>query len=727
MKAAHTFFLGLFLSLLPLLNTWAQDETDPSKLDPSDIYFQGWMALRDADEYQKKEEYQKAFEAATRCKRLMDTVTLYHPIWKPHLIVRKQKEAISKLETLSSLLPDLNESGVRLYQGNKDTPTPTVSPGLTPAEVLQATKIQRELVKAREKLTQADDLRNAEAARYQRRIQELTAERDKLGESTLNLEVKELKNRIDLVEEEKRILARHLATTRSELDSALLKVTELDQKEKKSREVANQLNSMLEKERGVAGEVIDGLRGQQAKLTKELSETKRLLLVERQQSTRLERLLSDARGEIESLTTERNHLLKERDELAELLKLNQGDRIQRLLEKNMSLARNLLEAQEAMEGLAHNAGINAEELREAQRDLAMAKSRIIEQRSDSDAEIERRQNLERKLRDAYEELKAREDLADVDSDLAEENQMLREVADRLLRTQKRQREQAALILKTAEEEKEDETLMLAVKQLVGTEINLTPDEQMIIDRAQVDGQFKLNMGRNTPEEVKLNNAQLRRYISALGTAIEKAYSRGKTEVALDLCEQLLDEHPGHVPTMVNQGVIHLKLQQPELAIESLNNAVTMQVEPLPYAHFMKGVTYHAMEQFANAQKEYEIAIKLDSLNAHAHNRLGGIHAETGEMEKARESFEMAYRIDKNYRAPLINLSVLHQGMGEEQAALNYYRQYRKAGGQPRPKFEALLEETAQETKEETKPAENAVPPQKKSAIEAAATPVFAAP
>ena len=122
MKALPPFFLVLIFSLLPLLNIGAQDEPAPSKLDPSDIYFKGWMELRDADEYQKSEEYQKAFEAATRCKRMMDTVTLYHPLWKPHLIERKQQETLSKLETLAPLLPDLNESGLRLYQGNKDNP-----------------------------------------------------------------------------------------------------------------------------------------------------------------------------------------------------------------------------------------------------------------------------------------------------------------------------------------------------------------------------------------------------------------------------------------------------------------------------------------------------------------------------------------------------------------------------------------------------------------------------
>lgn len=718
MKAAHPFFRVLLLSLLTLLTAWAQEETDPSKLDPSDIYFQGWMALRDADEYQKKEEFQKAFEAATRCKRLIDTITLYHPQWKPHLVERKQKEALSKLEVLSTKLPDLNESGLRLYQGNQNAPTPTVSPGLTPAEVMQATRIQRELAEARQKLAKAEDLRNADAARYQRQIRELTAERDKLAASTLQQEVRELKNRIDLVEDEKRILAHQLSRTKEELEGARRTIAALDEKEKESRKVANQLNAMLDKEREVAGEVIDGLRAQQTKLSEELRETKKLLLVERQQTQHLERLLTDARGEIEALTTERDHLLKERDHLSELLQLNQGDRIQRLIEQNMSLARDLREAEESVKNLAENADGKAEELLEAKRDLSLAKARIIEQREEREAETQRSRSLEMKLKDAYDELRAREDLADIDSDLAEENRMLREVADRLLRTQQRRREQATMLLETAKEEKEDVNLVQAVQQLVGEKIELTPEEQLMIAQRGADGQFKLNMDRNNPEEVAMNNAQLRRLVNALDRAINKAFVRGKTEVALELTEQLLDEHPGHVPTMVNQGVIRLKMGLPDLAIDSFNNAVTLQPTPLPYAHYMKGVAYHSLQQFTNAQREYELAIKMDGTNADAHNRLGGIHAQSGRMGEAREHFEIAYRIDNTYLEPLLNLSVLHNKTGETEAALNYYRQFRKAGGQPRPDLERLLAEAnrkAQEADEQ---------PEKK---ESGATPVLNTP
>ena len=575
MKVYSSFSRVLFISLISLLTAWAQDgpkETDPSKLDPSDIYFQAWMALRDADEFQEAEDYQKAFEATTRSKRLLDTVTLYHPQWKPHLVERKQNEAGPRLETLANLLPKEPSGALQLYQGEEERKRKPVVPGLTAAEILQANRIQRELAETKEKLSKLENQRTAEVASLNRRIKELTAERDELANSTLKEEVQELKNRIDLVEDEKRILARKLAETRTELEQAQGRITNLDLKEKESRKVANQLNAMLQKERGVSGDVITGLRNKQENLDRELKETKKLLLVERQQTQRLERLLADSRNEVELLTTERNHLLKERDHLAELLQLNQGDRIQRLIEQNMTTARNLREAEDTMNNLSKNVDAKANELSNAKRDISLAKAKIIAQREESDAEIQRRQTLERKLADAYEELKAREELSDLDSDLVDENRVLREVADKLLRTQKRRREQAALIVKAAREKEDDPDTSEAIQQLFGQELVLTADEQeMVNSNRSIDGSITLvGVDKNTPEQVRLSNAELRRYTKVVDGLIENAFARGKTEVALDLSEELIEQNPGYYPAMLDQGVILLKMGLPEAAIDSFN-------------------------------------------------------------------------------------------------------------------------------------------------------------
>lgn len=728
MKDAHTFLRILFLVLLSISPCGAQDEKDPAQLDPSDIYFQGWMALRDSDEYRETEEYEKAFDSATRCKRYMDTVTLYHPDWKPHLIERKQKECAGALESLAPLLPAaLNAEAPKLYNSGTTTPSPAARP-LTPAEVLQATRIQRDLAEARAKLLEAQDLRNADAARYQRQIGELIAERDKLASSTLNAEIKQLKNRIDLVESEKKALARTLYETRTELTQTKTKLeaqlTESQTKEKAARKVANELNEMLEKERHVSNDVIVGLRQQQEQLADELRETKSLLTVEQRRSERLERLLTDSRGEVESLIAERDHLLKERDQLSELLQLNQGDRIQRLIEQNMTLARNLRESQEAIDNLAKNADIAAEESLRAQRDLAMAKSQIIELRKESDAELQRTLTLERRLAEAHTELAARENISDLDEDLREENEMLREVAEKLLVTHKRRREQANLLIAAAKERAdEDPSYEQAVTQLLGEEMALTPEQESLIDPIGSDGQFRFDADRATPEERELAGLQLRRYTNAISTAIDKAYNRGKTEVALELCEQLLDQNTGHVPTMINQGVIRLRMGLLDQASESFRNAIAMQGSTqLPYLHYLLGVTQHELNNLDDAEKEYEVAVQLDPSNADAHNSLGIVHAQKGKMGEAREHFELAYRIDKNLLETLENLTRLHQKMNEGEAALNYYRQYRKAGGSPRPELEALLAEEINPpaVAEEEKPAA-------KEAASPATQPVLAEP
>lgn len=728
MKDAHTFLRILLLVLLTLAPSWGQVAEDPAQLDPSDIYFQGWLALRDSDEYRDQEEYEKAFDSATRCKRYMDTVTLYHPEWKPHLVERKQKECAGAIESLAPRLPAaLNAEAPKLYNSPSTTPPPASRP-LTPAEVLQATRIQRDLAEVRAKLLEAQDLRNADAARYQRQIGELMAERDKLASSTLHTEIKQLKNRIDLVESEKKAISRSLYDTRTELTQTKTKLeTQLadsQNKEKAARKVANELDAMLAKERNVSNEVIVGLRQQQTQLANELKETKSLLTVEQRRSEKLERLLTDSRGEVESLTAERDHLLKERDQLSELLQLNQGDRIQRLIEQNMTLARNLRESEEAIDRLAKDADAAADDFLRAQRDLAMAKSQIIELRKESDSELQRTLTLERRLGEAHTELSARENLSDLDEDLREENQMLREVAEKLLVTHKRRRQQADLLIAAAKERADnDPSYEQAVQQLLGEELALTPEQESLIDPTGSDGQFRFDADRATPEERELAGIQLRRYTTAIGTAIEKAYNRGKTEVALELCEQLLDQNTGHVPTMINQGVIRLRMGLLDQATESFRNAVAMQGSTqLPYLHYLLGVTQHELNNLDDAEKEYEVAVQLDPTNADAHNSLGIVHAQKGKMGEAREHFELAYRIDQSLLEPLQNLARLHQKMGENGAALNYYRQFRKAGGSPEPDLETLLAEelVAPAIAEEEKPAD-------KKAQPAAAQPVLAKP
>lgn len=710
----------LILWLATIIPSLGQDQQNPAELDPEDIYFQAWMAVEDAVEFRDAKEYQKAFDAAGSAKRYLDTVTLYHPTWKPDFVKNKRTQTDAALEELAPLLPKPSATQGPKLLNSAPTPNASASRALTPAEILQASRIQRDLVQTQKSLAEMSQLRTAEVTRLQRKVGELERERNKLAASTLQTQVQKLRNHIDLVEEEKKVLATNLYQTQTELAETKrtleAQVNDLTSKEKAARQVANELNAMLEKQNTVSGEVIKGLRSQLKSSQKELKETRKALLAESTRSERLERLLTDARGELESLSSERDQLLKERDELSDLLQLNQGDRIQRLIEQNMTLARDLRESQERVDALNANADGNAGELAKAMRDLAMAKSQIMELRQSSDSEMQRRINLERRMADMHAELKTRENLADVDSDLREENKMLREMAEDFLIKAKRQREQAALLIDAAKKRaEEDPNYENALQQIIGEELVLTEEQRTLIQAAPVDGQFRFDADRASPEERELAGIKLRRYTNALTTAIERAYSRGKTEVALDLCEQLLDSNPAHVPTMVNEGIIRLRMGKPKQALTSFNNAVAMQgTVRLPYLHYLLGVTHHSLDQLKEAAAEYEVAVALQPGNAEAHNRLGIVHAMSDELGQAREHFELASRIDTQSLEPLENLVRLHQEQGEMEAALNSYRLYLKAGGTPRPEIEAVIVQTDGSGDHEASPgeesAEEASPP-----------------
>ncbi|MEM9080432.1 MAG: tetratricopeptide repeat protein [Verrucomicrobiota bacterium] len=711
MKAAHSFLRVFLVALLAALTAPAQDEQNPAQLDPSDIYFQGWLALRDCEAALEKDNWQKANDHLNRAKRFFDTVSLYHPDWKPHLLVKKQNEIKAFRLKISPQLTALQQDAPpALFHSPSSSPPPSPSAELTPAQKAEASRLYHEIASLKKQLKQSQNLRNADVARLQRKISQLQTERDRLAASTLNTEIRQLRNRLDLVEQEKRTLASSLHERDQELAKAKQNLLALDSKEKLARQRANELNAMLDKEREVAASVIDGIRSQQKTLQKELTETKQLLLAERERSSRLESLLSEARSEIDSLTNERDRLLSERDHLSELLKLNQGDRTRKLIEQNMTLARDLRQAREQMQTLSNNADTTAEELTLAKRDLSMAKARIIELRKNNDSGQQRLRALESKLRDAYAELDDRANLAELDAEVREENRMLRGIIERQLLIQQRRRETRQMVLQAAREARQgDHDINQALEQLAGQELTLTPDEKLLIEtQGASDGSFQFDADRVSPEQARRSGISLRRKVETLASVAEKSYRKGRLNLALELYDEILDEHPGHVPTMINQGVIRLRKGRNDDAIASFQDAIAMQgTTPIPYAHFMLGVTHHTKKDLDKARTEYELALRLEPNNAQAHNRLGVVHAQSGNLDKAKDCFQKAYRTDKNHLDALSNLSRAHNALGEKQEAVATYRKYRESGGSPKPDLEKLLADIKEKVEpEDPKPVSN---------------------
>ena len=91
------------------------------------------------------------------------------------------------------------------------------------------------------------------------------------------------------------------------------------------------------------------------------------------------------------------------------------------------------------------------------------------------------------------------------------------------------------------------------------------------------------------------------------------HQEGKTDIAQNLYNKILEIDPNHSPTLNNIAVIFINLKD-----------------------------------YQKAKECFEKAIKIDPNYANAHYNLGNIFKELGENQKAKECFEKAIKINPNY-------------------------------------------------------------------------------
>ena len=64
---------------------------DMGKFDPSNVYFQAWLTVREGEKSEKQGKFFEAFNKYDKAKKLFDSVALYHPEWKADLVKDRQK------------------------------------------------------------------------------------------------------------------------------------------------------------------------------------------------------------------------------------------------------------------------------------------------------------------------------------------------------------------------------------------------------------------------------------------------------------------------------------------------------------------------------------------------------------------------------------------------------------------------------------------------------------
>ena len=611
--------------------------------------------------------------------------------------MRRQNDALKAElndaeETLQTLRGRLAEEVAKSSKTQspiiKDDPATTQRLAAAEAEVRRLRELASQTPEqaSREK-SRADDMRrqnDALKAELRNAEANLQSMRAKLAAAPVESEVQSLNQRIESLEQERQAMSMALTQSRGSHTEALGRIATLEADMKALQQKRSDLDRDLKAEREVANSVVSGQRKQLDLLEKELEQKNSELTKANERIAGLSKELEESRLAFSQLRSEHDTLTQERDQMSALLKLNESGRIQDLIEQNMSLAKNLREANEKVESLSRENNADKDAYTDALRDLAIAKTQINNLQQEKREQDRRVAELEVRLKSEEAALAKGESNAD-----PAETELLREIIKRQLRTQERRRQARELLVDAARElGTGDERISKAIEIFDTGEIALSPDEQKLIADRQVDGEFVSPFARDRAT-VSQATSELNRDISVFERTAEKSFVAGRLLPTRELYEMIIEQHPGHTPSLCKLGVVHLKLDDPMAAIDAFRRAVELE-ENNAYAHRMLGFSFMRMGDIPAADKAIAKAVELAPNDAKSQLLLATLRYRLGRLGEAESHFKAAINADPMPSEPYYNLALLCSRDRRFEDAKNYYQQALERGAQPDPKLEETI-------------------------------------
>ncbi|MFT3991619.1 MAG: tetratricopeptide repeat protein [Luteolibacter sp.] len=719
-------FAGTAFMLLPI-SIHAQEldaPQQPAQFDPSDVYFQGYLAARAAEQLERDGDYTGAWEKLNQANKLFQSVRQYYPNWKPEMVKgRAEKTA----EGLTSVKPKAEEQqrkqsgaiaeleGGARTKGRDIDPKQGVqplTPGILEVDPLTSRRLgeaEAEVKRLRQALSdsqssQSDASRGASRMRDMERQRDLAeaqlkaAEatvqqlRSKLAGSPVESEMKALNGRIEKLEQEKSAMAMALSQSRSEKIDQEAKIALLETDLKLMKQKVGELRQQnanqdrdLKTQQDVANKVVAGQRRQIEQLEKQLDLKNTELATAHQQISGLKRQLEESQDTFTQLRTERDALVQERDQMSALLKLNEGGRIQQLVEQNMALAKNLREANEKVDRLNLDNNATKDDMTDALRDLAMAKSQI-------NRLFQEKRDQEKRLAELESRLKGEETALASGAASADpaEIETLREIIRRQLRSQERRKQARDLLVEAAKQMGgKDERIAQAVELFDGQEIQLSPEEQKLIASQQVNGEFVSPVVRDRGF-VNRATAALNTELEGYDRAAEKAFLSGRLLPTRELYQMIIDANPGNTSALCKLGVVNLRLKDTQAAIDTFRRAVEMD-DKNAYAQRMLGFALDSAGDTQAAEEHIRKAVEIAPEDAKSQMLMGSLCYRGGRVKEAESHFKAAITADPVLSEPYFNLAWIYARGNRVEEARSYYQQALERGAVPDPALEQWLD------------------------------------
>jgi len=713
-----------FASLAPYASAQDNKVAQPQFIDPSDLYFEAWLKIRDAEKLTKEEHFLDAYEKYQSAQKIFGTISSYHPEWKAEMVATRigstqksidgiqEKAAAEKRGEQSKIQAlyiegsniDVEEDPGGLISPNKIIPivpdTPEIKSSTRPsskrstspvgnnnnqAELL---RLHREIKTLRNQLQAANKNRDANSAKLRKTINKLEAERSKYAGNTVRNEVTQLNSKIRRIEQERDTMALALKKSRLERNDKDAELAKLQLDKRNAEKATKDTQQKLQLERQTNNSLVDGLRRQLKTFQAELNDKNSKIIQLQTRVTDLETQHQQSLATITELKQERDTLLNERLQLTELLKLNDSDRVQKLIEQKVQLASQLRELREANVKLLNSDNTAKNELLSVQTNLAYVKKQMINLQEENTEQTQRLADLTQRLKEAREDLD-KQPLEQSSPQSNEEVILLKDIINRQLAIQKRQKIYKDILIERTTELSVSDELRAPIENLLGEKLVLSEQEQKLLENAPApDGEF-FNPGAAPAAVRQVAGAKLRDKISASKRVAARAYAAKRYQASREVYEIILEDSPGDVDSLCKLGVVNIALGDLEQAEQSFRNAVTMN-EKTAFAHYGLGTVFFKLGRDAEATPALQRTLELHPKMAEAHVLLGNISGKFKDIESAENHFNTAVKINPTLSEPVLNLAIIKANSGQLDQARTFYDQAIENGALPNASLEKLL-------------------------------------
>jgi len=661
--------------------------------DPSEIFLKAYLSAQQGEKLERQDRFKTALAKYRFAGSLIEELRKSHTQWQPAVVEyrgRKISEAILRLQERITRQTQLNASA---------SPLPDIAPAAPESDAWSEPGPEALAPQPRE--TASERSRDTSVKGATKSL------RDKVAE--LQAALDKTRGDLETARKEKDVVDTRLSETNSKLARAQ---NDLDEAKKSQRQSLDQVAPLQESVEASQSSEGNG-NGEQQQLRAEVAQLKGVVAAADQARVTAEKQRDDTQAKFAEANNHIIALERERDDaLSQLKSAKESEqRLQSLIAEKNDLQEKLATAEEKVRKLSEGDPKNTEKFAEMERQTAQLQRQLTETENRNHYLAARAAELDVELEHAGTELQAARLVGangEDSSQLARENELLRNIVVRERQEEARRDEARKLVLAELDRlkvrsdllNKEIEFLAQPVTKLTSEELALFRQPVVSISNEK-PGVFKMSFvfekkstagpGKSNATATAAPDA-LPNELQEVAVAARKNVEQGEYRTAEKQYQTILAKDPKNLDALANLGVVYFRTGKIRSAESTLRKAVTIAPND-DFVLTTLGIVYYRQSRFEDALKELRKAIEINPNSAAAHNYLGITASQKGRQQEAEKEMLQAIAKDPNYADAHFNLAVIliTTQPPSRELAKEHYARATALGTQPSPSLERLLQ------------------------------------